>query len=222
MGKIDEVLRAYLCQFTFINTLSALPSLGFYLRLITLYLLMPCRNMHFFPPVKRSWIQRRAHFSCSLMEPRHLCLSKMQLEKISKPFPQGCCCRWGFIPSPTRHQGMLLETSLVPIPGIYFSRFSRSPPPFPNTKCRKRVLEGELQDNQSFPQREAYDNFSFCSCDLPLHDWKELWAHTQESRKSLLRITCKMARFEKHAAERMKPDCKGEWGFFSPVNRISN
>lgn len=50
MGKIDEVLRAYLCQFTFINTLSALPSLGFYLRLITLYLLMPCRDMHIFPP----------------------------------------------------------------------------------------------------------------------------------------------------------------------------
>lgn len=58
---MDEVLRAYLCQFTCINTLAALPSLGFYLRLITLYLLTPCRNMLFFPPpalVMRSWIQK--------------------------------------------------------------------------------------------------------------------------------------------------------------------
>lgn len=50
-----------ICQFTCINTLAALPSLAFYLRLITLYLLMPCRNMHFFPLVKRSWIQRSTH-----------------------------------------------------------------------------------------------------------------------------------------------------------------
>lgn len=46
--KMDEVLRAHFCQFTCINTLAALPSLGFHLQLMTLYLLMPCRNMHFF------------------------------------------------------------------------------------------------------------------------------------------------------------------------------
>lgn len=147
MGKIDEVLRAYLCQFTFINTLSALPSLGFYLRLITLYLLMPCRNTLFSPLVKRGWIQRRAHFSCSLLEHWHLCLSKMQLEKISKPFPQGCCCRWGFMPSPTRHQAMLLETSLTLIPGIYWDQTFKSTT-FPKHKIpRRRVLERELRDN---------------------------------------------------------------------------
>lgn len=212
MGKIDEVLRAYLCQFTFINTLSALPSLGFYLRLITLYLLMPCRNTHLFPPVKRSWIQRRAHFSCSLLGHWHLCLSKMQLEKIPKPFSRGCCCRRGFIPFAPRHQTMLLETSFVPIPGIYCDQTFKSTT-FPKHKIpRKRVLERTAR--QPFAQREAYDNFSFCSCDLPLQDWKELWAHTQESRKSLPGITCKIAQFEKHAAERMKPDCKGERGFF--------
>lgn len=213
MGKIDEVLRAYLCQFTFINTLSALPSLGFYLRLITLYLLMPCRNTLSFPLVKRGWIQRRAHFSCSLLEHWHLCLSKMQLENISKPFPQDCCCRWGFIPSPTRHQAMLLETSLTPIPGIYWDQTFKSTT-FPKHRIPRKKSFRERTARQPFAQREAYDNFSFCSCDLPLQDWKELWAHTQESRKSLLGITCKMAQFEKHSAERMKLGCKGEWVFF--------
>lgn len=53
---MDEVIRAYLCQFACISTLAALPALGFFLRLITLYLLRP-----FFPageeeldPEKRS------------------------------------------------------------------------------------------------------------------------------------------------------------------------
>lgn len=64
--KMDEVLRAHLCQFTCINTLAALPSLGFHLQLMTLYLLIPCRNMHFFfPMVKTSWFQRSTHLQHS-------------------------------------------------------------------------------------------------------------------------------------------------------------
>lgn len=197
-----------------------MPSLGFYLRLITLYLLMPCRNMHFFPPVKRSWIQRRAHFSCSLLEHWHLCLSEMLLEKIPKPFPQGCCCRWGFTLFPIRHQAILLEISFVPIPGIHCDQTFNSTT-YPKHKMPRKSFR-ERTARQPFTQREAYDNFSFCSCDLPLQDWKELWAHTQESRKSLLGITCKIACLKNILQKEWSLTAKESGVFFSPMNRISN
>lgn len=110
--------------------------------------------------------------------------------------PKVCCWKMGI-------------ACAVPFPDFYpASGFQVFHPSKTWNSLKKRVLE------ERAPQREVCDNFSFCSCDLPLPDWKELWAHTQESRKSLLWITCKMAQFEKHAAERMKPDCKGECFFF--------
>lgn len=128
---MDEVLRAYLCQFTCINTLAASPSLGFYLRLITLYLLMPCRNMLFFPPWWREAGSRSVHLHCSLLEHWQLRLSKMELVKMSKSFPRGCCCRWGFTCSPTGHQRAAGKWALL---GLDLSLA----PPFINTKCPQK------------------------------------------------------------------------------------
>lgn len=65
--KMDEVLRAYLCQLTCVNTMAALPSPGFHLWLITLYLLMPCRDMHSFPPGEAG--SRKCSPSMQLAEP---------------------------------------------------------------------------------------------------------------------------------------------------------
>lgn len=137
-----EVLRAYLCQFTCINTLAALLSLGFYLRLITLYLLMPCRNRHFFPPgeeeldpEKRSpLVQLAGALAASSFENA---IGKNVKTVSTRLLPQvGIRMR-----SPTGHRGVLLENghrSGCPPPWhLPCIRFS-SPPPFINTKCPEK------------------------------------------------------------------------------------
>lgn len=77
---MDEVLRACLCQLTCVNTMAALPSLGFYLWLITLYLLMPCRNMQFSP--WWSWFQKMLTFHAA-HGAKLLCLSKIAWVQMS-------------------------------------------------------------------------------------------------------------------------------------------
>lgn len=142
--KIDEVLRAYLCQFTCINTSAASPSLGFYLRLITLYLLMPCRNMHFFPPGEEKLDPEKCSLFLQLAGALSASSFRTWLVKMLKSLPWGSCSRWGFTHSLTGHWGALLEKghySCCTFPWhLLCIRFS-SPPPYINTKCPEKEFQ---------------------------------------------------------------------------------